>query len=156
MHQGAGACLSHTKSRQLYVLSASSPPLPCSIRLSSCFPRPWYRQDFLSQLPTQPLPDHKACIHITGDGPGLRYMSPPSRGLSPVRSMGRSPSRLGAFDRGPPEGGGLGGRLGQSRLGPPGPGPGRHERTVWIGQVPCHCGKCHPLLPCTRSACYEC
>lgn len=65
-------------------------------------------------------------------------MSPPPRGLSPARSMGRSPSRLGGFDRGPPEGSGPPGRLGQSCLGPPGPAPGRHERTVWIGQVPCH------------------
>lgn len=57
----------------------------------------------------------------------------PMRGLSPPRLMGRSPGRTG-FDRGPPEGAGPPGRLGQSRLGAPG---GRRERTVWIGQVAC-------------------
>ena len=61
---------------------------------------------------------------------GSRYGSPP-RGFSPVRSMGKSPPRV-AFERGPSRGGGLPGR-GQSRLGPP--GGGRHERTVWVGQV---------------------
>ncbi|KAL3143978.1 hypothetical protein ABBQ32_003788 [Trebouxia sp. C0010 RCD-2024] len=68
-----------------------------------------------------------------GEGAGIRYMSPPPRGgSSPGRTLGRSPSRLG-FDRGPSEGSGPPGRMGQSRLGPP--GPGRHERTVWIGQL---------------------
>lgn len=87
--------------------------------------------------------------YIAGAGPGPRYMSPPPRGLSPVRSMGRSPSRLGAFDRGAPEGSGPPDRLGQSRLGPPGPAPGRHERTVWIGQVSCHlCYRDATALPC--------
>ncbi|KAL3149964.1 hypothetical protein ABBQ38_013324 [Trebouxia sp. C0009 RCD-2024] len=68
-----------------------------------------------------------------GEGAGVRDMSPPPRGVSsPGRSLGRSPSRLG-FDRGPSEGSAPPGRMGQSRLGPP--GPGRHERTVWIGQL---------------------
>lgn len=61
-----------------------------------------------------------------------RYMSP-SRGSSPVRSLGRSPSTAG-FDMGSSGASGHpSGRGGQSRLGPG--GGERNIKTVWVGQV---------------------
>ena len=67
----------------------------------------------------------------SGGAPGPRFMSP-AHGSSPAQSLGRSPARSG-FDRGAPEASSQPPRGGHSRLGPA--GSGRHEKTIWIGQV---------------------
>ncbi|KAL0029006.1 hypothetical protein WJX77_011645 [Trebouxia sp. C0004] len=75
---------------------------------------------------------HAARPGFSGGAPGGRYMSP-SRGSSPVRSLGRSPSTAG-FDTGPPGASGHpSGRDGHSRLGPG--GGERNIKTVWVGQL---------------------
>ena len=86
---------------------------------------------------------------IVGGSSGSRYMTP-DHALSPARSSGRSPSR-GGSDRGGPEASSQPpARGGQSRLGPG--GPGRREKTVWIGQVASlPLQQCLSTLPLRRS-----
>ncbi|KAL0049053.1 hypothetical protein WJX82_005155 [Trebouxia sp. C0006] len=75
---------------------------------------------------------HEARPGFSGGPPVGRYMSP-SRGSSPVRSLGRSPSTAG-FDMGSSGASGHpSGRGGQSRLGPG--GGERNIKTVWVGQL---------------------
>ncbi len=73
----------------------------------------------------------------------------PSRGSSPVRSLGRSPSTAG-FDTGP-SGASVhpSGRCGQSRLGPG--GGERNIKTVWVGQVQ---HSQHPAVTAVRDVLY--
>ncbi|DBA86312.1 TPA: hypothetical protein ACH3X2_005549 [Trebouxia sp. C0005] len=75
---------------------------------------------------------HAARPGFPGGAPGGRYMSP-SRGSSPVRSLGRSPTTAG-LDPGPLGASGHpSGRGGQSRLRPG--GGERNIKTVWVGQL---------------------